>query len=208
MDVCEGNEIDIDESKLDVRLTISISVKGTENKVLIKEGLLGRGNLAITIVASNCTIEIKKVHINKNLVVSILPAGGGVSTSNCNVILCDGTIYNGTVSLLLSEINNSIIIGKNCLLANNIRLSTSDSHTIYDNCSGIRLNPAASISIDDHCWICNDVVIYKNSHIPKDSVVASNSLVNKRFDGKGFVLGGIPAKILRNNINWDIKARY
>ena len=190
-DVCEGNEIDIDESKLDARLTISISVKGTENKVLIKEGLLGRGNLAITIVASNCTIEIKKVHINKNLVVSILPAGGGVSTSNCNVILCDGTIYNGTVSLLLSEINNSIIIGKNCLLANNIRLSTSDSHTIYDNCSGIRLNPAASISI-----------------IPKDSVVASNSLVNKRFDGKGFVLGGIPAKILRNNINWDIKARY
>ena len=76
-DVCEGNEIDIDESKLDARLTISISVKGPENKVLIKEGLLGRGNRAITIVASNCTIEIKKVHINKNLVVSILPAGGG-----------------------------------------------------------------------------------------------------------------------------------
>ena len=206
--VCDGNEIEIDESKLDDRLTISISVKGSNNKVLIKEGLFGRGNLAITIVASNCTIEIKKVHIKKNLVVSLPPAGGGGSTSNCNVMLGDGTIYNGTVSLLLSEINNSIVIGKNCLLANNIRLSTSDSHTIYDKCSGIRLNPAASISIDDHCWICNDVVIYKNSHIPKNSVVASNSLVNKRFDGEGFVLGGIPAKILRNNINWDIKARY
>ena len=73
-DVCEGNEIDIDESKLDVRLTISISVKGTENKVLIKEGLLGRGNLALQTVL----LKLKKFTSIKTWLLASSPLGGGV----------------------------------------------------------------------------------------------------------------------------------
>ena len=38
--------------------------------------------------------------------------------------------------------------------------------------------------------------------IPKGSVVAYQSLVTKRFEGERLLLGGCPAKVIEEQIEW------
>lgn len=61
-----------------------------------------------------------------------------------------------------------------------------------------------SIIIDDHVWIAPNVTIQKGAHISSNSVVASNSLINKQFSENGYIIGDIPAKVFKHISNWEI----
>lgn len=115
-----------------------------------------------------------------------------------NFACCGADIY------MHDERNNSIEIGDNCLLSFDIVLWPSDGHTIFDKVSKKILNPGGKIIIGDHVWIGMGVNIMKNTYIPNDCVVGARSLVNKEFEKQNCIIAGIPAKIIKENINWDI----
>ena len=60
-----------------------------------------------------------------------------------------------------------------------------------------------AIRIGDHVWVAAHSHILKNSSIPDGSVVAYHSLVTKEFDGERLLLGGCPAKVLEEQIEWE-----
>ncbi|HEY9752233.1 MAG TPA: hypothetical protein V6C46_04750, partial [Coleofasciculaceae cyanobacterium] len=51
-------------------------------------------------------------------------------------------------------------------------------------------------------WIASHVSILKGVSIPDNSIVATRSVVTKSFNMQNTLIGGVPAKVLKNNINW------
>lgn len=111
--------------------------------------------------------------------------------------------FTGVTIRMESEPELSLEIGERCLFSDQIIIRTSDSHTIYDCATKKPLNVPKNIKIGNHVWFGYGVNILKNTKIPNDCVVATQSLVTKEFTINNCVIGGSPAKILKRNINWD-----
>lgn len=97
-----------------------------------------------------------------------------------------------------------IIIGDDCLLSNSIELHTTDYHSITRKIGG-KINPPQDIIIDQHVWIGLRTIVLKGVHIAPDNVVGAASMVTKSFGESNTIICGNPAKIIKKDINWDIK---
>ena len=100
------------------------------------------------------------------------------------------------------EKNSIIRIGKDFMLSNNIIIRTSDSHSIIDNNTRQRINPAQNIDIGDHVWIGAWARILKGAIIGNNSVIATGSIVTSKI-GSNCIAAGIPAKVVKENVDWD-----
>ncbi len=58
------------------------------------------------------------------------------------------------------------------------------------------------IVIGDHVWIGANVKVLKGSRIPNGCVVAAGSVVTRAFDQENCLIGGSPARVLRESITW------
>ena len=104
------------------------------------------------------------------------------------------------------EPNCNITIGDNCLFSFGILMRPSDGHTVYDLNTKKIYNRAAGggIVIGNHVWIGMRCSILKNTFLADDIVVGACSLLNKKFILTNCVIAGIPAKIKKQNISWDV----
>lgn len=101
-----------------------------------------------------------------------------------------------------SKINvyESVILGSNIIISWNVQIHDTNYHYFIKD---ERIFPRnKKIEIGDNVWIGHDVTIAKGSVIPSNCIIASNSLVNGKFNeaGNGLLIAGIPAKVIRSNI--------
>jgi acetyltransferase-like isoleucine patch superfamily enzyme len=94
-----------------------------------------------------------------------------------------------------------IKLGNNCRISWDAQIIDTDFHSIFDN-QGNKINPNKSITIDDDCWIGNRCTISKGTILPKHTVIASNSLINKEFLESNTIIGGTPGKVIKRGITW------
>lgn len=95
-------------------------------------------------------------------------------------------------------------IGSECLIAAGTSIRTGDGHSILDS-EGKRINPAKDTTVGRHCWLCEGAVLLKGVTLPENTIVAQRALVTKAFYEAGMVLGGVPAKVLKTGVVWEIK---
>lgn len=100
------------------------------------------------------------------------------------------------VSRELIRIGNDVLCGWNV----NIRDNDGANHYIIKN--NEKKKNKNAISIGNHSWLCSETHILKGVNILDDTVVAYNSCVTKSFDKSNIILGGYPAKIIDENIQW------
>jgi acetyltransferase-like isoleucine patch superfamily enzyme len=115
----------------------------------------------------------------------------------------DGTTAGGNVQIEASE-GCSVELGKDCMLSHNIKIYTTDSHSICD-IKGKRLNQAKNIRIGNHVWIGMNVMILKGSVVPEGCIIGANSLYCKNYGQKKSIFAGVPAKIVKEQIEWSRK---
>lgn len=127
-----------------------------------------------------------------------------LSGNNNRIEIGEGTTVGARTEFAALE-GTSITIGKDCMFSHDIRLRTSDSHSIVEETTGKRLNHAEDIRIGNHCWVGMQSLVMKGSSLADNSVLSARSLLNKQFADKGCIVGGSPAKILKEHINWDRK---
>lgn len=101
------------------------------------------------------------------------------------------------------DIGSSVIIGKDCMFSHGTIVYNTDGHAIFQD--GKLINKAETCRIGDHVWLGWDVTVLKNSQIPDGTIVARNALVCKSFDEKNTIIAGIPAKVVKHNIEWSRK---
>lgn len=190
-----GNKLEIDISALFIDCNIDIT--GDNNVIIIEKSTLFN-NVTFHILGNN-----NSIHISDNVIFS---RGGAlwIEDENCEIKIGRNTTLED-VHIAVTESNSKISIGEDCMFANDIDLRTGDSHSIIDSTTMKRVNYAKNIEIENHVWVASHVSILKGVKILKNSVVATRSLVSKSVDKEGVLLGGTPAKILKENITWNRK---
>lgn len=110
------------------------------------------------------------------------------------------THFVGKIHIACTE-GKAVKIGERCLFSSDIVIRTGDSHSILDG-KGQRINPASDVSVDDHVWVGQQVVLLKGAEIGEESIIGANSLVTGKKFGNRVVLAGNPAKVIKENVMW------
>lgn len=95
---------------------------------------------------------------------------------------------------------SEILFGNNCLLGWGITINTTDGHKLWRN--GNERIVEGPIKVGEHVWIASDCTLGKGVAIADDCVIAQKSLVTKSFSIPHCLIGGVPATMLSNNIDW------
>jgi len=59
------------------------------------------------------------------------------------------------------------------------------------------------ITIGNHVWIGSNVIVLKGSTIPDGCIVAAGSVVASVFEKPGCLIGGNPARVIKENVEWN-----
>lgn len=93
--------------------------------------------------------------------------------------------------------HSNITIGEDVAISENVVIRDSDNHKLlYEGY--IETQP---ISIGNHVWIGIGVTILKGVTIGDGAVIAAGAVVTKDVPANTLV-GGVPAKVIRENIEW------
>ncbi|WP_160166937.1 acyltransferase [Desulfotignum phosphitoxidans] len=96
--------------------------------------------------------------------------------------------------------HNEIVIGEKCLFSWDILLLDTDGHPYFSQQNEL-MNPNGKIIVGDNCWLGCRCLVLKNTQIGSGSIVASGSLLNKKFEKTDCLIAGAPAKIKKENIS-------
>ena len=115
-------------------------------------------------------------------------------------IIGDRTHIGGVYAVCMGE-DNSLEIGQDCMLADNIDIWNSDTHAIWDKESSTVLNPSLPVRIGNHVWIGKNSVVLKGVSIGDGAIVGMNSIITKNVEPFSVVAG--QNRILHTNVNWS-----
>lgn len=196
-------------------------IRGGSN--IIRSGNVDLSSVTFDIKGSNNTVEIGKDCTLNNVTIYMrgdnhrLQLGNGVRFHHGGHIwfedstglldIGDNSSFED-IHLAITEPGSKITIGREGLFAYDIDIRTGDSHSILDAETGERINHAKDVFIGDRVWVAAHSLIMKGVRIQKDSVVAGGSVVTKPFEKKGIIIGGNPAKQIKENITWSGKRIY
>ncbi len=100
-----------------------------------------------------------------------------------------------------------INLGNYARLGSECQIIDTNFHTMLDTESGEVFKMTDPIQIGNYNFISNRVSIMKGTVTPDYCTIASNSLCTKDYSslGENKLIGGIPCKLLKNNISRDWK---
>lgn len=105
--------------------------------------------------------------------------------------------------LTTADNGTSMTIGNSCLFSANVIVRTSDSHSIIDSTTKQRINYGRNVSIGNMVWVGYGVTILKGSVIGDNTAIGTESLVSGSQIPPNSIAVGIPAKIVKSNVEWD-----
>ncbi len=176
-----------------VKFASRISVTGNGNIIIGEKGCLLKKSV-IKIVGNNNTVLLRK-----NCYVS--GAELWIEDNNCRIDIGENSYVGHHSHFACTEDGSQLIIGSEGMISSYVQVRTGDSHSILDM-EGHRINPAASITIGKHVWLCEGSKVLKGVTLGDNIVVSTGAIVTKSFDNN-VLLAGIPAKIIKENITWD-----
>ncbi len=178
-----------------IKVASRIQFRGNNNTLMIEEGaaLL---NTTVRITGNNCRVVLKShCYVSEGEIF--------VENNGCKVEIGEGTFVGRHTHIACIEDGSELIIGGHGMISSYCQIRTGDSHSITD-LDGNRINPAASVHIGEHCWLGEGSKVMKGVSLGQDSVVSTGAIVTKSYSSN-VLLGGIPAKVLKDNINWNEK---
>ena len=113
---------------------------------------------------------------------SVVEFGEGQITANSTFVIMHG-----------------LRIGNGCTISWGCQFLDEDFHEITFAGKAKKDN---RIVIGDHVWIGANVTVLKGSRIPNGCVVAAGSVVTKVFEQENCLIGGNPAKVIKENVTW------
>lgn len=154
-----------------------------------KCGRLFRAGGGVRILRRNASIEIgRKVQLHRQVKLS---AWGNECESK--IVIGDNTTIGDRTEIHAGKL---VEIGSGCNIAWDVCIMDRDYHK-FDS-SQEQMKP---VKIEDDVWIGCRALIMKGTTIGKGAVIAAGSVVTKDVPPNTLV-GGNPAKILKENIYW------
>lgn len=95
-------------------------------------------------------------------------------------------------------------IGNDCLFGAGLIIRAGQTHAIIDKITGDYLNKMENcVSIGNHVWTALSVQISGKASIANNCIIGAKSFVNSRFDETNCLIAGLPAKVIRRNVDWE-----
>lgn len=175
-----------------------IKIVDSHNKIIFNRGGVNLlKNVVISIHGNNNIIAFGKNVSTRNLVFSI-------EDDNNRIELGDN-FQGGSFSELAAIEGTEIIFGKDCMLSAHITVRTGDSHSILDITTHERINSSRSVTFGNHVWIGNTVLVFKGANVGNNSIIAGGSVVTGKSFPANSIIGGNPAKVIKENIDWKVE---
>lgn len=137
-------------------------------------------------------------------------SGGGISfkgsarfgpgfklANNGELIVGNNFNMTGNSTIICEQ---KIEFGSDCLLSWEDLVMDTDYHSVSIN--GQLKNKCLPIFIGNHCWIGCRATVLKGSCIGNDSVIAAGAVVSRKF-GHNSIIAGVPAKVIKEECNWE-----
>lgn len=187
----KANSVSVERDKLSLTNTSVVNATGSGNRIIVSKGarlsdctVYFSGDNNTVYVGENCKLNKVKFWLEDSG--NEINIGNGTTTSGqCEFAAIEGTKIN---------------IGNDCMFSSDVRISTGDSHSIISD--GKRINPSEDVNIGDHVWIGTKVNILKGSSLKDNSIVGTCALVTSAFEESGVVVAGVPAKVIKKDIDW------
>src|SRR5699024_2311625 len=90
-----------------------------------------------------------------------------------------------------------ITIGENVAFSENLTIWDSDAHEII----GSNSPKTKPVRIGNHVWIGVNVTVLKGVTIGDGAIIAAGAVVNRDIPAN-CLAGGVPAKVLKENVYW------
>lgn len=131
----------------------------------------------------------------------LIAKGGFTIGSGMFIDLKEGailTVGSGYINRLLHlECRKSISIGDNVAIGPGVFIQDCDGHHIVGT-----PNSVLPVIIGDRVWIGAGAKILKGVTLGNGCVVAAGAVVTKSFPANSLI-GGTPAKLIRENVRWE-----
>lgn len=191
------NDKDINLDKLPENITLDVQGDST----IILHSFEGKGNLHIKTRGDN-TIYFGKDNIIEKGIVKIVANNFPRKRSEGTCKIGDRNKFRGNLVMYLpTEKDKRIEIGNDNLFAVNSEIIACTEHSVFIN--GELSNKEDNVIIGNHNWIGRDVLFMTKAGIQDNCVVGIRSLVTKKFNKSNIIIAGNPAKIKKENIDWD-----
>lgn len=174
---------------------VNIRIKGSNNTVVIGDFAQLKG-ASIYINGSGNTVTIGSWSYLGGTDLFIEDDGGSITIGS-------RTKFLGMTHLAVIE-GTSITIGEDCLFSSDVQLRTGDSHSILD-LQGRRINDSRDIILGDHVWVGTQAFLNKGAKVPPHSIVGACAMVTKAFEEPNCALAGVPAKVVKRDVDWSIR---
>lgn len=192
----EGN-IEID-SRTHLLLYEKSKIYSYDGKLKIGTDFTNFGGAGIDPRRDNCRIHMKNSTMVSRGDVSIYP-GTRIVINNGELSIGNGTKINTNCEIYCS---NRISIGKNCRFAPGVIIRDSDAHKFTYEEHNLE-SKTTPIYIEDDVWLGQQSMILKGVRIGKGSVVSARAVVTRDIPEHSLV-AGVPAKVIKENIEWKI----
>ncbi len=198
-----------------------ISIKGNNNRIEIDEGFTCHDKLSLRVEGNNNLIKIGKnfychtkcdltfyaqnsqllIHDDVHVYISMeIQSFGG--RNNLLVEIGKKSTFMST-HITCFEDDSSVIIGEGCMFSYNTVLYNTDGHPIYNIDGDEPLNRAKTLRLGKHVWVAHSAVVLKNVELADNIIIGRNAVVTKSCNRKNCILGGLPAKIIKENVRWE-----
>lgn len=136
--------------------------------------------------------ENSRMSVNGNFT---MYAGSYIRVIKGGHLILNGGFINENVQITCGD---TIEIGEGATIGRDVVIRSYDGHTIIKE--GYKISEP--IKIGKHVWIGQSATILKGVTIGDGAIIASGAIVTKDIPA-GCIVGGIPAKIIKDNINWE-----
>nr|WP_234110738.1 acyltransferase [Chryseobacterium sp. R2A-55] len=137
-------------------------------------------------------LENSQINVTKGF--SIFEGSHIILMENAKLNLGSGYINRGVKIRCFKEIS----IGEQVAISENVTIWDSDAHAII----GKEDEMTQPVRIGNKVWIGTNSVILKGVTIGDGAIIAAGSVVTRDVPA-GCLAGGVPAKIIRKDVNWD-----
>ena len=187
----KGNKLTING----IRVKSRIQIRGCNNQVIVEKSAVLRNSL-VKISGNNNIVRIgSKSYVSG--------AELWVEDNECRLEIGNNSFVGHHSHLACTEDGSQLIIGDDGLISSYVQIRTGDSHSILDM-EGNRINKAQSVIVGNHVWIGEGAKILKGVILEGDDIISTGAILTKSF-GKNLLIGGTPAKIIKENVKWDSK---
>lgn len=113
---------------------------------------------------------------------------------NAHLVLGKGSFINSDCKI---RCHKEITIGDDCAISHDFTVMDSDAHELNGN------RNTKPVHIGNHVWIGTRVTILNGVTVGDGAVIAAGALVTNDVPA-GALVGGVPAKVLKENVEWKV----